>query len=311
MSKDNTIKITNCHYPQSLVMSLKTNDLEKIMKPIVIFLGEGTFSEGTFREASFIYEIPRIHESDVIRLDSNDEIIPTLARTPGAYACIGIETDTGGRIRKTIDSIAAETPFKLTVIGCLRRNILIGIHTHNDTHPSEIIGVIGHDQALLACKASIKKLGITKKLPVGNNGIGLTEIACNPNYKNWAALGPNETAGELGLRTLNSNFGDAKTYTSFLILHNGNDHKSKTSNENRCLIFFSLNDKPGELVSFLGLLTDFNVLYIQGMKKDGLDYRFSVEIEIPQSQLGKFGRLRSEIVKTGEKVWILGPYERR
>ncbi len=281
------------------------------MKPIVIFLGEGTFSESTFREASKVYGVPTISQSTVIRVDSNDEIIPTLARNPNAYACIGVETDAGGRITKTINSMAAQKPFDLIVIGCLRRKIQIGIHSHSDTHPAEIIGVMGHDQALIACKRSIERLGISTRLPVGNNGIGLTEISQNPNYKNWAALGPNETASELGLRTLNSNFGDSETNTSFLILHNGTGHKSVTSTENRCLIFVNLEDQPSELYNFLGLLIEFNVKYVQTLKRSGKNLRFSIEVDVPKEKVGKFNRLKSEIIKAGEEVWIVGPYECR
>lgn len=281
------------------------------MKSTVIFLGEGTFSESAFRSATEIYGLPKIKDSDVLRLDSNDEIIPTLSRIPGAFACIGVETDAGGRIRKTIDSFASQQPFDLTVVGCLRRKIQIGLHTRRDTHPSEIVGIMGHDQALIACKKSIKKLGITKTMPVGNNGIALSEIAHNSEYKNWAALGPNDTAEEFSLRTHNPNFGDAETFTSFLILHHGTEILSVKSTENRCLIFFSLTDEPGQLVNFLGLLTEFNLLYIQGLKRNGLGYRFSIEIEVPKNKISKFNNLRNQLSKTGSMVWILGPFERR
>lgn len=281
------------------------------MRPTVIFLGEGTFSESAFKSAAEIYDVPKIKDSDVLRLDSNDEIIPTLSRIPGAFACIGVETEARGRIRKTIDSFASQQPFNLTVLGCLRRKIQIGIHSHPDTHPSEFVGIMGHDQALIACKKSIKKLGITKVMPVGNNGIALSEITQNQEYRKWAALGPNDTAEELSLRTHNPNFGDAETFTSFLILHHGTEIPSVRSAENRCLIFFSLTDEPGQLVNFLGLLTEFNLLYIQGLKRNGLGYRFSIEIEVPKNKIGRFNNLRSQLLNTGSMVWILGPYERR
>ncbi len=282
------------------------------MKPTVILLGRKTFSERTFIKAGKIYKVPLLKHSKIIRVDNNREILPTLSQNPGAYSCLAIGTDSGGRIRSNFDSFSAEKPFGLTVIGCLKERIRIGLHIHPDTHPTDLIGVIGHDQAIPACRKSIAGIGVNRTMIVGNNGIGISEVAENPAYKNWAALGPIEKASEKGLHTLKEDFGDNPTFTSFLIIHHGSEVLSTRGERNCCLIFFNLTNQTGELMNFLKIFSEasINLLYIQSYKQE-TGYRFAMEVDVPRHKLSTFKQISSKIQTSAENVWILGPYECR
>jgi prephenate dehydratase len=279
------------------------------MKPKIILLGSRTFSTQAYAKASGIYSVPDPEKSTIIRVLNNEEILPKLAKNPGAYACMAINTNSGGKIVPNVDSFIEQIPFDLTVLGSLEERIFIGLHKHKDVSPGELVGVMGHDRALAACENSIKSLGLKRQIATGNNDEAIRSVSNNPDNKNWAALGPKESASKNELTTMWEDFGDSQTFTTFLIMHHGTSRVSEKSEKNKCWIFFDLLNKPESLANFLSLVSPFNLTYIRSTHQSGDEYRFGIELEIPRNQVSLFQSKVSDIRKAGSNVWILGPYQ--
>lgn len=277
----------------------------------IILLGKGTFTEKAYENASRIFEIPDISNSQILRVDRNEQIIPLLRQNEGAYSCLPIKTHARGKITTNIRSLLITAPFNLVVIGGMKERIKIGLHMKKEARHSDIDGLIGHEEALSVCMRLMQEHGITEIISVENNSLGMEMVRGDRKYKNWAALGPNQTAQDLGLVTLNKDCGDFPTYTSFLILHHGASHVSKLGDMNSALLFFTLKNKPGAICEITKLLAEFQLRYIQQSNHLGEKMnRFAIEVEISKGQILNFHKAQQKIREVAEDLWVLGPYER-
>lgn len=169
-------------------------------------------------------------------------------------AVVPIENALEGTVNVTIDILVHET--KLNIVSEVVMPIRHFLLTKPETEPSDIIKIMSHPQALAQCRKFVYNnfKGI-ELVPTASTAAAAREVSsCDMPY---AAIANGVTADIFGLKIINSDIQDHYTNsTRFVIL---SKKSAALTGNDKTSIAFSVEDRPGSLLSALKIFADRNI----------------------------------------------------
>ncbi|HIE34118.1 MAG TPA: prephenate dehydratase [Candidatus Altiarchaeales archaeon] len=236
-------------------------------KDMIAVLGpRGTFTEIAARRV--------FRNSDFIYCDTVNEVFESVLKNTD-FGVVAIENSLEGSINTTMDCLM-EYDVKIV------REIIIDINlcliSSSETSENEITGIISHPHALAQARKFLRKeFPDTKLQRHESTAAAIRELK---NLRDYAAIGPKETAIEYGLKILREHIEDAKSQTRFIVISKKENSEGKA---NKTSIIFALKDRPGALYHFLGEFAkrDINLTKIESRpsKRKLGEYLFFIDFE--------------------------------
>jgi prephenate dehydratase len=161
---------------------------------------------------------------------------------------IPFENTKAGRVAE-IHNLLQET--NLSIVGEHFQRIEHQLMAPKGAKLADIKEIYSHPQALLQCKASIKKLGVTPR-EYSNTAVAAKDVAAWGD-KTKAAIASNLAAELYGLDILKSNFEDAHDNTTIFIAMS-KEHKDPNPDDGRIVtsLLFTARNIPASLYKALG-----------------------------------------------------------
>lgn len=281
-----------------------------MQKHKVVVLGPvgATFSFGAYHDASRMFGVsPGLQKTEFVSVKTNADIVTELVRSSDpCQAILAVDTVVGGKVEESLTSLVgllgvSKPP---VVVGALRKRIHFALMSHVPLH--QVVGVVGHEKALLACRQKLLGMRVETRV-VPSNGEAIERVAWKDGYGNWAALGPAESATDYGLTVLESASEDAPATTSFLLLSN-REEKPVPKRRNKVIVIFRLGHRPGALAQAIGTLEDFNMTGIHSSYTGNGTYDFLAELECSHDEIPRCRKALNLFESLTEKSVVLGPF---
>ena len=286
----------------------------------ITFLGPvgATFSHDAYNVLAEIYNAPKvvrgIAETNCKPASANGEILNMIAEH-GGYGAIAMETLAEGRVTEPLESFIEllqkfdqkSCPFH--IVGAVKMKLHFCLMVQSCNQNRAVKKIVAHAKSLGACKENILRASAETKT-VNSNGEAARLIAEDPEYKNWAALGPKSAAEKYGLEILNPAFEDGEAVTTFFLIA-PKEETMRVGKNNRALIICRLKHQSGSLVKALQALAseNLNLIQIHSVHIRNHSYDFGIEIDVPENQIAGMTKAIKKFEGCVEKFLLFGPFE--
>lgn len=279
--------------------------------PIVLLGPKGTtFTYRAYGLIASVFGAPPLN-GNVIEAKRNRDVLEALIHNPNSFGSIAAETKVGGRINDSLEAFIRlgrhhKGECKPRIIGAAKVPLSFAAMT-NGIGIDEVEGVVAHPQALEACRYKIDQYGWLPEDST-SNGQAAQDVATNPRYAKFVALGPVEAAEKYGLTVVDDDF--QRGVTTFFLLTSGNA-EVRTGPYNRALVVFRTRGGPGALVDALKPFKrqKINMIHIHSVHTGNGIYEFVAEIEGTGSQLDRMNASLDGLRLATESCSAFGPFE--
>ncbi len=288
--------------------------------PKITVLGPmgATFSHDAYNLLVEIFSGPETilegEAANCVPASDNGQILKLIVEH-GGYGAIAMETLARGRVEVPLTSFIQlldeynNQTCPIQVIGAIKLCIhfCLMVQPSNAENPN-LTGIVAHPKAFDPCRVRIA----TSDLPVveaSSNGEAARLVAEDDKYANYAALGPESAAKKYGLTILDPVYEDQKAITTFFLIGPARE-ESVEGEENRVLIVFRLEQRPGALVDALDPFRqeNLNLIQVYSIGKSNGVYDFAIEVEVGQIDLPNLGRAMESFEIAVEKYISFGPF---
>lgn len=221
-----------------------------------------------------------------------------LATTGKAIASIAVHTGLGGRVDESfwpfiglLDMPVAKRQFK--IVGAFKMPIKFVLMVNKGASISGIKHIVGHNQALIACRRSIGGLkGVTADEVMSSEDAALSIRG----RMDFAALGSAQCAAQSGYAVLDEDFGGEGAVTTFYVLAKGlNKIQTPQSDTHRVLVAASLSYEVGSLLKLLEPLRHYNLTHLTSTQlRSGVG--FGLELDVPKGEVDNVVAVLSKLV---------------
>jgi prephenate dehydratase len=202
----------------------------------VAFQGE----RGSYSEIASIQYFP---DAVLFPLKSLQEVFDTIEREKVDFAVIPIENSIEGSINETYDLLLQTN---ILVTGEIYRKITHCLITNKDSS-SQMKSVYSHPQALAQCRSYLQKRKL-EAIPTYDTA-GAVKIIKERKLMDSAAIASKRAAEIFEMDILDEGIEDKKNnFTRFLVL---SKHDTRSTNNDKTSIIFSVKHVPGSLFSIL------------------------------------------------------------
>ena len=291
----------------------------------ITFLGPvgATFSHDAYNVLAEIYDAPKvvrgITETNCVPASANGEILGMITEY-GGYGAIAMETLAEGRVTEPLESFiellqkfdnhsGSKKSCPFHIVGAVKMRLHFCLMVQSGNQAGVVKKIVAHAKSLGACKKNVLRAGAETKT-VNSNGEAARLIAEDPEYKNWAALGPKSAAEKYGLEILNPAFEDGEAVTTFFLIA-PKEELVRIGKNNRALIVCRLKHQSGSLVKALQVLAseNLNLIQIHSVHIANHSYDFAIEIDVPENQIAGMAKAMKKFGGCVEKFLLFGPFE--
>ncbi|MFA6446163.1 MAG: prephenate dehydratase domain-containing protein [Candidatus Paceibacterota bacterium] len=288
-------------------------------KTAVVTLGSSgaTFSSAAYKLLANIHGVESNPDNiEFLSVDTNSKVIRRMLSVhpesshfqSDVFGVLAVETMADGKIDESLNTFVTllenENPSRISIIGAIRQKINLALMAKVDMN--EIVGVVGHERALGACKENLSRLGVEQRI-VDNNEEASMRVSWKHGYEKFAALGPAFAGEKYGLKVINSTFEDTEAVTTFVLLKTG-DAILKPCESNKILAVFRLKHIPGALAQVLYLLRQYNLTNMHSVYTGNGTYDFLIELECPFCQIENCLSVFSRVREVTQKLLTFGPF---
>lgn len=156
---------------------------------------------------------------EIVLTDTIGDAFNMLTERKVDFAILPNENSTVSRVADFTRCLAQISSLGPYAIGQLWLQIRICLMAHPSIHfRSDVMQVLGRDEALRQCSESLRTLGLTKTTSMSSNAAAAQLVLEHPDFRN-AAIGPQELAQHHSLRILAHNIQDDKdgNWTQFTV----------------------------------------------------------------------------------------------